>query len=221
MNILFEDREKKFKTSFLKELENNIKILKNLFDEVYIDDNGLAYMLENKLENGRLICETTLHKLFEIKNGDLLKMNIKSMSDCFKIGKTKIIGYYLEHDRLVFRTTEMDFEVGVLERDMILNVNYLKDIIDNVSYRCSLNDLLERFENKEFINIKKGKYDLILTHKLFPMINKSSDFSFGAKENNDGSFYGVFKNVILEKNKKEEITFECKITYLYRFLDLN
>ena len=74
MNILFEDKEKKFKTSFLKELENNIKVLKNLFDEVYIDSKGLAYMLENKIENGRIVCDTTLNKLFEIREEDLLKI---------------------------------------------------------------------------------------------------------------------------------------------------
>lgn len=221
MNILFEDKEKKFKTSFLKELENNVKVLKNLFDEVYIDSKGLGYMLENKIENGRIVCDTTLNKLFEIREEDLLKINVKVMSDCLKIGKTKIIGYYIEDDKLVFRTTEMNFEVGTFERNMVLNIDYIHNIINNISYRCNLNELLDRFNNKEFINIKKGKYDLILTHKLFPMINKSSDFSFGAKDNDNGSFYGVFMNNIIERNKKEEVTFKFTITYIYRFLDLN
>ena len=33
MNVIFEEKEKKFKTSFLKELENNVKVLKNIYDE--------------------------------------------------------------------------------------------------------------------------------------------------------------------------------------------
>ena len=47
------------------------------------------------------------------------------MSDCLKIGKTKIIGYYIEDDKLVFRTTEMNFEVGTFERNMVLNIDYI------------------------------------------------------------------------------------------------
>jgi hypothetical protein len=39
--------------------------------------------------------------------------------------------------------------------------------------------------------------------------------------NDNGTFYGVFRNKIEERNKKEEITFEMEIVYIYRFLDLN
>jgi hypothetical protein len=96
----------------------------------------------------------------------------------------------------------------------------MENIIEIKNISFSYNDeclVLEDFS----LNIKKGKYDLLLTHKLFPMINKSSDFNFKAKENDNGSFYGIFENKIEERNKKEEITFEMKIVYLYRFLDLN
>jgi hypothetical protein len=220
MNILFEEKEKKFKTSFLKDLENNVKILKNLFEEVYIDGNGLAYSIESKLKNGRVFCNTTLNKLFDISEEDILKINLKSISDCLKAGKTKIIGYSID-ESIILRTIEMDYEIAIFERDMKLNVDYLKDIIDNKCYSCDLNDILDKFDNKEFINIKRGKYDLLLTHKLFPAINKTTDFSFSAKENDNGTFYGIFTNKIEELNKKGEVTFKMDINYIYRFLDLN
>ena len=79
MNILFEEKEKKFKTSFLKDLENNVKVLKNLFDEVYVDQEGTCYSLESKLSNGRVLCKSSLNKLFEIKDWQLLKLNLKSL----------------------------------------------------------------------------------------------------------------------------------------------
>lgn len=221
MNILFEDKEKKFKTSFLKELENNVKILKNIYEEVYIDNKGYCYSLESKLDAGRVYCVGSLNKLFEIKENELLKLNLKSISDCLKAGKTKIIGYSIMDSVLLFRTTEMDYEIGEFESDKKLNIDYLLNIEHEVDYICNLNELLDKFNNKEFINIKKGKYDLILTHKLFPMVAKSSEFNFKARDNDNGSFYGIFENTIEEKNKKDEITFSMKIVYIYRFLDLN
>ena len=221
MNVIFEEKEKKFKTSFLKDLENNVKILKNIYDEVYIDNKGIGYSLESKLESGRVYCNTNLNKLFEIKENQLLKLNMKTISDCLKAGKSKILGFYTDENKLFFRNIEMDYEVGEFQNGKKLNIDYINEIINNTCYSCNLNDLIDRFNNKEFINIKKGKYDLLLTHKLFPMINKSSEFNFKAKENDNGSFYGIFENKIEERNKKEEITFEMRIIYLYRFLDLN
>ena len=53
------------------------------------------------------------------------------------------------------------------------------------------------------------------------MINKSSEFKLEIKENDNGTFHGVFKNKIEERNKKDEVTFEMEVTYIYRFLDLN
>ena len=221
MNILFEEKEKKFKTSFLKELENNVKILKNLFDEVYVDNKDISYSLDNKLSNGRVYCTSSLNILFDIKENQLLKINLKTISDCLKAGKTKIIGYSIQDDILIFRTTEMDYDIGEFENEKKLNIDYIYDIINNTHYKCNLNELIEKFNNKEFVNIKKDKYDLILTHKLFPAINKSSKFNFEAKMNDNGTFYGVFRNKIEERNKKDEITFEMEVTYIYRFLDLN
>jgi hypothetical protein len=158
--------------------------------------------------------------LFEIGENQLLKLNLKAISDCLKAGKSKIIGYFVNGD-LIFRTTEMNYEVGEFQDNKKLNIDYINEITENVKYKCDVSDLIERFINKEFVNIKKDKYDLLLTHKLFPMINKSSEFNLEIKENDNGTFYGVFKNKIEERNKKDEITFEMEVTYIYRFLDLN
>lgn len=221
MNILFEDYDKKFKSSFLKELENNVKILKNLFDIVYINDKGIVYALENKLENGRVYCKTGLAPIFNIPENSLLKLDLNRMTECLKAGKSKILGFSIDKENnILFKTIELDYVVGEIQENMQLNMDYIIDIVDNAEDRYSLNELLERFNNKEFISINKGGYDLILTHKLFPMVNKSVDFTFEAKDNNNGTFYGVFRNRIEERNKKEEITFEMTVVYIYRFLDL-
>lgn len=220
MNVIFEEKEKKFKTSFLKDLENNVKILKNIYDEVYINNEGICYSLESKLDSGRVYCKSSINKLFEIKENQLLKLNLKAISECLKAGKSKIIGFSADNE-LVFRTTEMDYEVGVFENEKKLNIDYIVNIVEKTDYKCNLNELIDRFINKEFINIKKDKYDLLLTHKLFPVVNKSTEFNFEAKMNDNGTFYGVFRNKIEERNKKEEITFEMEIVYIYRFLDLN
>lgn len=218
--ILFEDREKKFKTSFLKSLENHLKILKNIYDEVFINSEGIAYSVDSKIVNGRVFCKTNLHELFNIDKNGLLKLNLKTLNDCFKVGKSKIIGFSLEQE-LIFKTTEMDYIVGEFQNNKKLNMDYIEDILKNVDYKCNLNDIIERCINKEFINIKKNKYDLILTHKLFPMIQKATEFDFSAKMNDNETFFGVFRNRIEERNKKDEITFEMDITYIYRFLDLS
>ena len=220
MIILFEDKEKKFKTSFLKNLENHLKLLKNIYDEVFIDTNGLAYSLESKLENGRVLCNTKMHEIFDINETDLLKLDLKALNECFKVGKSKIIGYSMD-DELIFKTTEMDFKIGGLVKNQKLNIDYINDIVNNVDYKCNVNELIEKFINKEFVNVRKDRYDLILTHKLFPMIQKATEFDFSAKMNDNGTFYGVFRNRIEERNKKDEITFEMNILYIYRFLDLN
>ena len=221
MVILFEDYDKKFKSSFLKELENNVKILKNLFDVVYINDKGIVYALENKLENGRVYCKTGLAPIFNIPENSLLKLDLNRMTECLKAGKSKILGFCIDKENnILFKTTELDYVVGEIQENMQLNMDYIECIVGEVKCKYNLNELLERFNNKEFININKGGYDLILTHKLFPMVNKSTEFSFEAKDNGNGTFYGVFRNRIEERNKKEEITFELEVVYIYRFLDL-
>lgn len=222
MNILFEDYDKKFKSSFLKELENTVKLIKNLFDIVFINDNGLAYSLENKLDNGRVYCKTKLNELFNIPVNSLLKLDLNRVVECLKAGKSKVLGFEVDKENnVIIKTTELDYIIGEIQENMKLNIGYVEDIVNNVEFECNLNELLERFDNKEFINVKKGRYDLILTHKLFPSINKATNFTFEAKDNNNGTFYGVFRNRIEERNKKEEITFELDIVYIYRFLDLN
>lgn len=221
MILLFEDMGKKFKSSFLKNLENNLKILKLLYDNVYVNSEGIAYSLDSSLENGRVFCNTNINEIFNINKDELIKLNLKSLNTCFKLGKTKIIGYEIEEEKIIFKTTEMDYVIGVYEKDMKLNIDYLKEIIDNAEYNCNLNNLLERFNNKEFINVKYDKFDLLLTHKLFPGINKSTSFDFSAKSNNDGTFFGIFKNRIEEHNKKDELIFDIQVLYIYKFLDLN
>ena len=222
MELIFADVDKKVKSSFLKELENNNKILKNLFDEVYIDDAGLTFCVESKITNGRVYCYTSLNKLFNIEENTLFKLNTGKVTECLKGGKTKITGYYTDDmNNLVISTTDKDYIIGYYEKDKKINFGYMEEIINNVNYSCNLNELLERFENKEFINIKKDKYDLILTHKLFPAINKAVSFDFSASDLDDGTFYGLFKNHIEERNKKDEITFEMNVYYIYRFMDLN
>lgn len=222
MNINFEDFDKKYKSAFLKGIETNINILKNLYDEVYVDNKGLVYSLDSKVKNGRVFCKSNLHETIEIDDESLLKINAKTMVECLKGGKTKILGCYTdENDNLIFRTTTCDYTVGCFEKNKRLNIDYIKDMLSNIDYKCNLNELLEKFDNREFINIKKDKYDLILTHKLFPMINKCKEFDFYAKENEDGTFYGLFKNHIEERNKKDEVTFSIEVYYIYRFMDLN
>lgn len=221
MEIYFDDYDKKFKSSLLKELENSVKILKNIFDEILINNEGIVYHLDNKLNNGRVYAKTTLHKIFNIPEDSLLNLDLNKMSECLKVGKSKLIGFSIENNNLIFKTAELDYIVGELREGKKLNTMYIEDIVSKTNYRCSLNNLIERFNNKEFINIKCDKYDLILTHKLFPMVNKSVNFEFEAKDNDNGSFYGVFRNLIEERNKKDEITFSIEIVYLYRFLDLN
>ena len=55
-------------------------------------------------------------------------------------------------------------------------MKFNKNILDSITQFENI--IGYRFNNKEFVNIKKGKYDLILTHKLFPMVSKSIYFNF-------------------------------------------
>ena len=221
--ILFEDYDKKFKSEILKGIENNINILKNIYEEIYLNEFGFVYCVENLSKNDcRILCKTNLNEFLQVPEGVVLRINSKSLSDCLKSGKTKILGFYVNNDNeLIFKTETCDFNVGNYEYDKKLNIEHLNELCNNVNYTCDLSELLDRFDNKEFVNIKKGKYDLILTHKLFPMINKSVYFNFNAKDNDDGTFYGIFNNKIETRNKKDEITFEMEILYMYRFMDLN
>ena len=222
MNIVFEDYDKKFKSKVLKGIENANNILKNIYDEVFINHEGIAYSVESKLDTGRVFCKTNIDEFIEIPKDALLKLNTKNLSDCLKSGKTKILSFYLDDsNNLIFVTTTCNFTVGEMIYDKKLNLVQINDIVENEDYKCNLNEVLERFQNKEFVNIKKDKYDLIITHKLFPMVNKCSEFNFKAKDNDDGTFYGIFENTVEERNKKDEITFGMKVIYIYKFMDLN
>ena len=87
-----------------------------------------------------------------------------------------------------------------------------------------LSEELRNTENKisfsrQFYNDSVTMYNTKL--QVFPSNIIASMFNFKAKDNDDGTFYGVFENTVEERNKKDEITFGMKVIYIYKFMDLN
>lgn len=218
MVILFEELDKKEKSKLLKGLENINQIIKNIFDTVYIDDRGVCYNNESTLLSGRCFCETNFNEFVEIKENQLFKLNTRVLYECLKSGKTKILGYTIENSEYIFNTENGDFLIGEFIDDEVLNMGKIKSLLDNGSDKVNKNDLLERFNNKEFIEVDVNEYKMFLTHKLFPSINKCKNLDVVIHDNNDGTFYSSFISRIDERNKKDEVTFFMKICYMYKFI---
>lgn len=218
MVIVFEELGKKEKSRILKGIESINQILKNIFEIVYINHEGTCYNNESMLQNGRCICNTDFNRFINIKENQLLKLNTRVLYECLKSGKTKITGYSIEDNILTFHTTEEDFVIGEFLDDEILNLKHINSInlVETISE--NRNDLLDRFNNKEFIEFDIDKYKMFVTHKLFPSINKSKKLDIVIHDNNDGTFYTSFISRIEERNKKDEITFSMGIEYIYKFL---
>ena len=136
MNIVFEDYDKKFKSKVLKGIENVNNILKNIYDEVFINHEGIAYSVESKLDTGRVFCKTNIYEFIEIPKDALLKLNTKNLSDCLKSGKTKILSFYLDDfNNLIFVTSTCNFTVGEMIYDKKLNLVQINDIVENEDYK--------------------------------------------------------------------------------------
>lgn len=220
MVILFENIDKKEKSKLIKGLENINQILKNIFNEVFINNKGVCYNNESTLLSGRCFCETNFNNFIEIKENQLFKLNTRVLYECLKAGKTKILGYTIVDSKYIFNTEIGDFTIGEFIDEEVLNMDKLKSILNNTTCSFNRNDLLERFSNKEFIDVDAGEYKMFITHKLFPSINKSKKLDIKIHDNNDGTFYSSFISKIEERNKKDEVTFDMNIYYMYKFIHL-
>lgn len=218
MVIIFEELGKKEKSRILKGIENTNQILKNIFETVYINHEGVCYNNESMLQNGRCVCNTDLNGFIVIKENQLLKLDTKTMYECIKAGKTKINGYSTDDNKLIFHTSEKDFLVGEFIDDEKLNLFNINSIIENETIKENRNDLLERFDKKEFVEFDIDKYKMFVTHKLFPSINKSKKLDVVVHDNNDGTFYTSFVSRIEERNKNDELTFSMGVEYIYKFI---
>lgn len=218
MNILFEDMDKKEKTKLLKGLENINQILKNIFGVVYINNQGICYNNESALLSGRCFVETNFNEFVEIKDNQLFKLNTRELFNCLKAGKTKILGYTIDKSNYIFNTENGDYHIGEFIDEEVLNIEKLKTLVNDEIGKVNKNDLLERFDKKEFIEDNVEDYKMFLTHKLFPAINKCTNLDVVIHDNNDGTFYTTFISRIEERNKKGELTFFMKIHYMYKFI---
>lgn len=220
MVILFEELSKKEKTSFLKGLENNNQIIKNLFETAYINSEGVCYNIQSSLNNGRVVAKTNLNEFIEIKENQLFKLNTRELYNCISNGKTKISGYSILNNIFTFMTTEGDYIIGEFIDNERLNLVQLESILCNTSVTENINHILSNFEDKMFTEIKVGDYEMMLTHKLFPCIQKCKDIKVSIADNGDGTFYGCFNIGIEETNKSGAITFSIKLNFIYKFLKL-
>lgn len=214
--------DKKEKSAFLKSIEKPNNILKHLFETVYIDSKGDCYNMDSTIKQyqGRCVCETNLNEVFDIEEDCLFCLNTKEYARCLKGGKTKILSYEIKNNDFIIITTEENFIIGKYLDNKKLDMQYLRDIMNDISVSKDMNYLVEKFNNKEFVIVEDNDYPMTLTHRLCPGFNKSTDFSIDIHDNNPETFYGVFVNKIEERNKKDEIIFEMKVRYFYRFLKL-
>ena len=115
MNIVFEDYDKKFKSKVLKGIENVNNILKNIYDEVFINHEGIAYSVESKLDTGRVFCKTNIDEFIEIPKGnfayDLLVMIIDEI-----MIKNKIISLFSSKEERYIYFLPLAFFVGTMCR---------------------------------------------------------------------------------------------------------
>ena len=105
---------------------------------------GYVYCIDNLSKNDcRILCKTNLNEYLQVPEGVVLRINSKSLSDCLKSGKTKILGFYVNNDNeLIFKTETCDFNVGNYEFDKKLNIAYLNEICNNVDYTCDLTEVV-------------------------------------------------------------------------------
>lgn len=212
-NILIEFNDKKTKSKYLKSLEFINHRFKNIFNSVYINNEGYCFSTDVINRNiGRIFLKTDLIKdLFTIEERDLLQLYPKQIYDCIKSGKTKIISILSRDDSIYMITTENEYKIADMIKEQKLNIDKYLDIIDNISINKNVDNLLERLLNKEFVDFEIDGYRMFLTHKLFPTINKIDTINIGINDTQDKTFYAMFEFISKEKDNK------ITTNYLYRF----
>lgn len=221
-NIIVELNDKKEKTAFLKGLEKNNDIAKNLFDEAYINSEGVIYNINSHISKyqGRCIAFTSFNKVLNIVENELFKLIPSELVSCLKGGKTGITHYEIRDNKFILFNKGTEYEIGEYLDNKEINIEYLEEMDEDKVQETDINHILENFNNSEFVDLSVGEYNMMLTHRLFPVFNKSNSFKVGVYVKCDETFYGVFTNKIEERNKKDEITFSAEIKYFYKFLHL-
>lgn len=221
-NMIVELNDKKEKTAFLKGLEKNNNIIKNLFEEAFINSKGVSYNINSHISNyqGRCIGFTSFNEVLRIEENELFKLTPSVLVACLKAGKTGITHYEIKDNKFILFNKDEAYEIGEYLDNKEISIEYLEEMDENKTDETDIEYVLENFGNSEFVDLKVGEYNMMLTHRLFPVFNKSSSFKVGIYTKCEETFYGVFTNKIEERNKKDEVTFSAEIKYFYKFLHL-
>lgn len=221
-NIIVELNDKKEKTAFLKGLEKNNDIAKNLFDEAFINNKGVIYNINSHISKyqGRCIAFTSFNNVLKIEDNELFKLIPSVLVACLKAGKTGITHYEIRDNKFILFNKGEEYEIGEYLDNKEISIEYLEEMDSEKIHETDVDFILEKFSNSEFVELKVGEYNMMLTHRLFPVFNKSNSFKVGVYVKCDETFYGVFTNKIEEVNKKGETTFSSEVKYFYKFLHL-
>lgn len=222
INKIVELNDKKEKTAFLKALEKNNNIVKNLYDEAFINNEGICYNIKSHISKyqGRCIAYTSFNEVLDIQDNELFVLEPAKIANCLKAGKTGISHYEVKGGYLILFNSGIEYTIGRYIDNKEIDYSYLKEMDENKIKETEINHIMENFKEHEFVDLKVGEYGMMITHRLFPLFNKTTNFTVGMYSTCDETFYGVFTNTIEEKNKKEEVVFEAKIKYFYKFLHL-
>lgn len=199
--IDFNDMKKSERSEYINGIWGINQILKNTFLSFYLDSGGKIISDKlNKLESGYHSAESELNRYIPVPENNFLRIDSTKIYDVIKDYKSLIDGIFYKDDNAYFKVRDVgDIVFGRFTKSFSLPTKYPTNRInmmltpDNITKYGKLHDdEIEVLIDKQILEKIVDKYHMIISHKLFPSLKKSSSVEIGIEEYNDAFFGGTF-----------------------------
>lgn len=214
--IRFTDPKGKDRNAFIKPINEINQIIKHTFASSIVDDAGVVYQGLSNIELGYHMAMTELHKHLHIPEGYMLKIDNVELYKIIKDFKKSISAYIIHEGYAAFILDDGTPKIfGKLDKEFDEYKQYLSkykplfdgELITNVKVD---DDEIEDLVNKLVVTKVHNGFQMILTHKILPVLKKCDDCNVDIINIDENFFIGRFNIVIGD----------LSTSHAYRFLKL-
>lgn len=224
MIIDFTEMSKNERGDYINTIWSINQILKQTFLSIYLlKDGKIIEDRLNKLTTGRHYGLTSLQEVFPVPDGSFLRIDCERIYSVIKDYKKLIDGirYDFNDYYVYFIMKDMeDIKFAKIVEPIDISKYDFSDLPDTLGkfYEDELDELIDKHVITKTID---DKYSMILAHKLFPNIKKSTNNEILINDIDSRYFIGRFVfefNATNQSGKK----FYSKVTmmHMYKFLKI-
>lgn len=224
MIIDFTTMTKNERSDYINTIWSINQLLKQTFLSVYLlKDGKIIEDKLNKLTTGRHYGITSLQEVFPVPNGTNLRIDCERVYNVIKDYKKLIDGirydmkdfyvYFIMRDIDDIKFAKMVEPIDIIKYDFDEKTDITSKLYDD-----EIDDLLDKHVLTKNVD---DKYSMIIAHKLFPNMKKSSDNTILIKDIDNRYFTSNFVfNFDATNQSGKKLYSKVTMMHMYKFLKI-